>query len=167
MVLLFPFPEKDLPIKLPEDINFEKPGNPLEHHPTWKFTTCPETGMKAIRETDTLDTFVDSSWYFLRFCSSNNSEKGYDITDAKYWMPVDQYIGGVEHAILHLLYSRFFSRAISMNTGLKLKSHFKDCLHKGWFVTKLSKLKMVSGHILRMLLKKIIIFLKRIPTKKL
>ena len=128
---IVPVPEKDLPIKLPEDINFEKPGNPLEHHPTWKFTTCPETGMKAIRETDTLDTFVDSSWYFLRFCSSNNSEKGYDITDAKYWMPVDQYIGGVEHAILHLLYSRFFSRAISMNTGFEIKEPFQGLFTQG------------------------------------
>ena len=80
-----------------------KPGNPLELHPTWKHTKCPETGMKALRETDTLDTFVDSSWYFLRFCSSNNKDNGYSIDDVKYWMPVDQYIGGVEHAVLHLL----------------------------------------------------------------
>ena len=113
-----PVREQDLPIELPEDISFDKPGNPLEHHPTWKFTICPETGQKAIRETDTLDTFVDSSWYFLRFCSSDNNKVGYTTEDAKYWMPVDQYIGGVEHAILHLLYSRFFSRAISLDTEL-------------------------------------------------
>ena len=98
-------PDKDLPIKLPEKIDLNKPGNPLANHPTWKHTTCPETGMKAIRETDTLDTFVDSSWYFLRFCSPQENTKPFNIDETNYWMPVDQYIGGVEHAILHLLYS--------------------------------------------------------------
>ncbi len=106
---IIPVPEKDLPVTLPEDIDFSKPGNPLENHPTWKYTKCPETGMKAIRETDTLDTFVDSSWYFLRFCSPLEQNHPFNEEDVNYWMPVDQYIGGVEHAILHLLYSRFFT----------------------------------------------------------
>lgn len=128
---IIPVPEKDLPIKLPEDISFEKPGNPLDHHPTWKFTTCPKTGMKATRETDTLDTFVDSSWYFLRFCSSDNEDEGYDLEETKYWMPVDQYIGGVEHAILHLLYSRFFSRAVSLGTDYEIKEPFKGLFTQG------------------------------------
>jgi leucyl-tRNA synthetase len=109
---IIPVPEKDLPVTLPEDIDLSKPGNPLENHPTWKYTKCPETGMKAIRETDTLDTFVDSSWYFLRFCSPLEQNHPFNNEDVNYWMPVDQYIGGVEHAILHLLYSRFFTLAL-------------------------------------------------------
>ena len=134
-----PVREQDLPIELPEDINFNKPGNPLEHHPTWKFTTCPETGQKAIRETDTLDTFVDSSWYFLRFCSSDNNKVGYTTEDAKYWMPVDQYIGGVEHAILHLLYSRFFSRAISLDTDFVVTEPFTGLFTQGMVCHKTFK----------------------------
>ena len=110
----FPVKKKDLPVLLPKDVNLHITGNPLEKHPTWKFTKL-SSGEKAIRETDTLDTFVDSSWYFLRFCSPKNKKYGYEIKDLKYWMPVDQYIGGVEHAILHLLYSRFFMRALSYN----------------------------------------------------
>ena len=110
----FPVKKKDLPVLLPKDVNLHITGNPLEKHPTWKFTKL-SSGEKAIRETDTLDTFVDSSWYFLRFCSPKNKKYGYEINDLKYWMPVDQYIGGVEHAILHLLYSRFFMRALSYN----------------------------------------------------
>ena len=136
---IIPVPEKDLPVKLPEDISFDKPGNPLEHHPSWKYTTCPETGMKAIRETDTLDTFVDSSWYFLRFCSNQNEQSGYDINDAKYWMPVDQYIGGVEHAILHLLYSRFFSRAISQGSEFEIKVPFNGLFTQGMVCHKTFK----------------------------
>ena len=134
-----PVREQDLPIELPEDISFDKPGNPLEHHPTWKFTTCPETGQKAIRETDTLDTFVDSSWYFLRFCSSDNDKAGYATDDAKYWMPVDQYIGGVEHAILHLLYSRFFSRAISLDTEFVVTEPFTGLFTQGMVCHKTFK----------------------------
>ena len=101
-----PVPEKDLPVRLPDDVSFDKPGNPLDHHPTWKHCTCPKCGGEAIRETDTLDTFVDSSWYFARFASEENSP------ERSYWLPVDQYIGGVEHAVLHLLYARFFTRAM-------------------------------------------------------
>jgi len=109
-----PVKKKDLPILLPDDVDLNVTGNPLEKHPKWKFTKL-SSGEKAIRETDTLDTFVDSSWYFLRFCSPKNKKYGYEIEDLKYWMPVDQYIGGVEHAILHLLYSRFFMRALAFN----------------------------------------------------
>jgi leucyl-tRNA synthetase len=124
-------PEKDLPIELPKDIDFSKPGNPLENHPTWKYTKCPETGMKAIRETDTLDTFVDSSWYFLRFCSPKENGQPFNIDEANYWMPVDQYIGGVEHAILHLLYSRFFTLALQDEFKLKASEPFENLFTQG------------------------------------
>ena len=103
-------PLDHLPVKLPENINLKTKGNPLDYQKEWKKINI--NGEECIRETDTLDTFVDSSWYFLRFCSPTNKNSGYDIDDIKYWMPVDQYIGGVEHAILHLLYSRFFMRAL-------------------------------------------------------
>ncbi len=106
--------KKNLPVLLPNNVDLNVKGNPLEKHPTWKFTKL-STGEEVIRETDTLDTFVDSSWYFLRFCSPQYKKYGYKIDEIKYWMPVDQYIGGVEHAILHLLYSRFFMRALAYN----------------------------------------------------
>jgi len=109
-----PVNKKKLPILLPDDVDLNTSGNPLEKHPNWKFTKL-SNGEKVTRETDTLDTFVDSSWYFLRFCSPKNKKYGYEVKDLKYWMPVDQYIGGVEHAILHLLYSRFFMRALAFN----------------------------------------------------
>ena len=124
-------PEKDLPITLPKDIDFTKPGNPLENHPTWKYTKCPETGMKATRETDTLDTFVDSSWYFLRFCSPQEENKPFNIEEINYWMPVDQYIGGVEHAILHLLYSRFFTLALQDEYKFKFSEPFENLFTQG------------------------------------
>ena len=124
-------PEKDLPVELPKDIDFSKPGNPLENHPTWKYTKCPETGMKAIRETDTLDTFVDSSWYFLRFCSPKEQSKPFNIEEINYWMPVDQYIGGVEHAILHLLYSRFFTLALQDEYKFKFSEPFENLFTQG------------------------------------
>ncbi len=110
-------PEKkqNLPIKLPEDVTFDKPGNPLDRHPTWRDVDCPKCGAAAQRETDTMDTFVDSSWYFARF-TSDKSETPTNKADAEYWMNVDQYVGGIEHAILHLLYSRFFARAM-VKTG--------------------------------------------------
>ncbi len=118
-------PENELPLKLPEDINFSLPGNPLDNHPTWKYTKCPHTGMNAIRETDTLDTFVDSAWYFLRFCSPANPNAPFNDDEINYWMPVDQYVGGVEHAILHLLYSRFFTKALKIkNIDEPFKSLF-------------------------------------------
>ena len=104
-------PKKDLPVELPENINLNVKGNPLEHQKEWMKVNI--NNEECIRETDTLDTFVDSSWYFLRFCSPNNIDEGFNQEDISYWMPVDQYIGGVEHAILHLLYSRFFVRALN------------------------------------------------------
>ena len=110
-----PVEKDELPVTLPKEINLNKNGNPLSNHPTWKKTIHKKTGKLAIRETDTLDTFVDSSWYFMRFCSPKEHKTPFNIDELNYWMPVDQYIGGVEHAILHLLYSRFFMRAIQKN----------------------------------------------------
>ena len=107
-----PVPEDQLPVTLPDDPDFSQPGNPLERHPTWKNTTCPSCGADAKRETDTLDTFFESSWYFLRYCDPRNEAEPISKEAAEYWMSVDQYIGGVEHAVLHLLYSRFFTRAL-------------------------------------------------------
>ena len=123
--------QEHLPIELPEDIDLSSPGNPLENHPTWKYTKCPLTGMNAIRETDTLDTFVDSAWYFLRFCSAENNNEAFNENDINYWMPVDQYVGGVEHAILHLLYSRFFTRALNKTEQIKFKEPFSGLFTQG------------------------------------
>ncbi len=109
---LIPVPEKDLPVELPYDINYDKPGNPLDRHPTWKNVDCHQCGKPAQRETDTCDTFFESSWYFLRYLDPKNPDRGFSNEKSNYWMPVDQYIGGVEHAVLHLLYSRFFTRAL-------------------------------------------------------
>ncbi|MEZ5903543.1 MAG: leucine--tRNA ligase [Alphaproteobacteria bacterium] len=109
---LIPVPEDQLPVELPYDINYDKPGNPLDRHPTWKNVDCPECGKAAQRETDTCDTFFESSWYFLRYLDPENKQTGFANEKSNYWMPVDQYIGGVEHAVLHLLYSRFFMRAL-------------------------------------------------------
>ena len=123
-------PEDELPVKLPENINLKSNGNPLDKNDDWKNIII--NGKKCTRETDTLDTFVDSSWYFLRFCSPNNELKPLNKTDIDYWMPVDQYIGGVEHAILHLLYSRFFMRAISFkNEEINFKEPFKGLFTQG------------------------------------
>ena len=110
-----PVPAKDLPVELPDDLSFDKPGNPLDHHPTWKHVDCPQCGKPARRDTDTMDTFVDSSWYFARFTDPWNemSRPTLSAVDGPNgWLPVKQYIGGIEHAILHLLYSRFFTRAM-------------------------------------------------------
>ena len=127
-----PVQKEELPIKLPEDIDLNSSGNPLENHPNWKNTIHKATGKKAIRETDTLDTFVDSSWYFLRFCSPNHKSSPFDQKKINYWMPVDQYIGGVEHAILHLLYSRFFSKAIKkFKKDLLIAEPFKNLFTQG------------------------------------
>ena len=116
-----PAGESDLPIRLPDDVSFDKPGNPLDHHPEWKNTTCPKCGAAAVRDTDTMDTFVDSSWYFARFTDPWNEESPttLEYVDGKNgWLPVNQYIGGIEHAILHLLYSRFFARAMKITGHL-------------------------------------------------
>jgi leucyl-tRNA synthetase len=107
-----PVPDNQLPVTLPDDVSFDKPGNPIAHHPTWKHVDCPQCAGKAERETDTFDTFFESSWYFLRYCVGPNVDEAFTKEAADYWMSVDQYIGGVEHAVLHLLYSRFFTRAL-------------------------------------------------------
>ena len=127
-----PVDSSELPILLPKDVDLNSSGNPLDTHPNWKKTIHKKTGMPATRETDTLDTFVDSSWYFLRFCSPKNKNNPFDTKEANYWMPVDQYIGGIEHAILHLLYSRFFMKAINQ-TGNKIKCSepFKNLFTQG------------------------------------
>lgn len=117
--------ETDLPITLPEDATFDKPGNPLDRHPTWKHCACPKCAKPAQRETDTMDTFVDSSWYFVRF-TAPKSQKPVDKKAAHYWLPVDQYIGGIEHAILHLLYSRFFARAMSDTGHLSFATNTRE-----------------------------------------
>ncbi|HYC13227.1 MAG TPA: leucine--tRNA ligase, partial [Stellaceae bacterium] len=127
---IVPVPEKDLPVTLPEDVSFDKPGNPLDHHPTWKYVACPACGKPARRETDTFDTFFESSWYFLRFCSPR-APTAFERSEVDYWMPVDQYIGGVEHAVLHLLYSRFFTRALTECGYLDLKEPFAGLFTQG------------------------------------
>ncbi|MDA7598859.1 leucine--tRNA ligase [Alphaproteobacteria bacterium] len=125
-----PVPAKDLPVQLPEDVDFESHGNPLGNHPTWKHTTCPTCAKPAIREQDTFDTFFESSWYFLRYADPKHPG-GFSPEAAAYWMPVDQYIGGVEHAVLHLLYSRFFTRALSAVGYLDLKEPFDGLMTQG------------------------------------
>ncbi|MBI2586672.1 MAG: leucine--tRNA ligase [Rhodospirillales bacterium] len=125
-----PVPERDLPVVLPDDVTLDKPGNPLERHPTWKNVPCPTCGNKARRETDTFDTFVESSWYFARFCSPD-ADTAFDRRSADYWLPVDQYIGGIEHAVLHLLYSRFFTRALRQCGYLGIKEPFAGLLTQG------------------------------------
>ena len=123
-------PENELPVKLPENIDINTNGNPLDAKEDWKKITL--SGKKYTRETDTLDTFVDSSWYYLRFCSAKEEAKPFNKSDIDYWMPVDQYIGGVEHAILHLLYSRFFMRALNLNNDeIKIKEPFKGLFTQG------------------------------------
>ncbi len=128
-----PVPRADLPVVLPDDIDFDRPGNALDHHPTWRNTTCPKCGADARRETDTMDTFVDSSWYFARFTAPWEEEPT-DPEAATQWLPVDQYIGGIEHAILHLLYSRFFTRAMRIAGHVDLKEPFKGLFTQGMVV---------------------------------
>jgi leucyl-tRNA synthetase len=125
-----PVPDDQLPVRLPDDVTFDRPGNPLDHHPTWKHIACPRCGAAALRETDTFDVFVDSAWYFARFCSPRA-----DIPVAReavdHWMPVDQYIGGIEHAILHLLYARFFTRAMKRTGHLDMEEPFAGLFTQG------------------------------------
>ena len=125
-----PVPDDQLPVELPDDVDFTQPGNPLANHPSWKHTTCPKCGAKATREQDTFDTFFESSWYFLRYCDPHH-DNGFSTEAAQYWMPVDQYIGGVEHAVLHLLYSRFFTRALSEVGYLQLDEPFAGLMTQG------------------------------------
>jgi leucyl-tRNA synthetase len=129
-----PVPAKDLPVKLPDDVTFDRPGNPLDHHPTWKNVTCPHCSGPARRETDTMDTFVDSSWYFIRFTDPWNETAPTTPDVANRWMPVDQYIGGIEHAILHLLYSRFFTRAMKKTGHVDLDEPFAGLFTQGMVV---------------------------------
>ena len=129
---VIPVEKSELPIELPDDVDLNAKGNPLEVHPNWKNTFQKATGKRAFRETDTLDTFVDSSWYFLRFCSPNYKKSAFDEKEINYWMPVDQYIGGVEHAILHLLYSRFFAKGISLfKKDIDISEPFKNLFTQG------------------------------------
>ena len=127
---VLPAPRSSLPIALPDDVDFETPGNPLERHPTWKHVTCPNCKEPARRETDTLDTFVDSSWYFIRFASQPENAP-FDKAEAERWLPVGQYIGGVEHAILHLLYARFWTRALQRIGRLDVAEPFKGLFTQG------------------------------------
>ncbi|HEV7233174.1 MAG TPA: leucine--tRNA ligase [Sphingorhabdus sp.] len=125
-----PVPEAHLPVVLPDDVSFDIPGNPLDRHPTWSHVECPKCGAAARRETDTLDTFVDSSWYFIRFASQPHG-KAFDREVAEKWLPVDQYIGGVEHAILHLLYARFWTRALSQIGMIDVQEPFASLFTQG------------------------------------
>ncbi len=125
-----PVPKDQLPVVLPEDIDFETPGNPLDRHPSWKHVPCPACGGAALRETDTLDTFVDSSWYFIRF-ASQPGDRPFDPKVAEQWLPVNQYIGGVEHAILHLLYARFWTRALQRIGMIDLAEPFSGLFTQG------------------------------------
>ena len=127
---LVPVPKDQLPVVLPDDADFSVPGNPLGRHPTWKHVACPSCGGDAVRETDTLDTFVDSSWYFLRFASAP-ADRPFDPDVIRRWLPVDQYIGGIEHAILHLLYARFWTRALNKLGMIDIKEPFASLFTQG------------------------------------
>lgn len=129
---IVPVEKDELPVTLPKDVDLNAKGNPLDSHPSWKQTVHKSSGKKAIRETDTLDTFVDSSWYFLRFCAPKNENSPLDEKQINHWMPVDQYIGGIEHAILHLLYSRFFTKGVNLcNKNLNFSEPFKNLFTQG------------------------------------
>ncbi|MGO4706583.1 leucine--tRNA ligase [Microvirga sp. 2MCAF38] len=131
---VLPVPKDQLPVVLPEDVSFDVPGNPLDRHPTWKHVNCPQCGKAAHRETDTMDTFVDSSWYFARFTDPTLTDKPTDKNTVDHWLPVDQYIGGIEHAILHLLYSRFFTRAMKQTGHAGLDEPFAGLFTQGMVV---------------------------------
>jgi leucyl-tRNA synthetase len=131
---IVPVPASDLPVRLPEDVEFDRPGNPLDRHPSWKHVACPNCGQPARRETDTMDTFVDSSWYFARFTDPWIASQPTDRAAVDHWLPVDQYIGGIEHAILHLLYSRFFTRAMKLTGHAGLDEPFAGLFTQGMVV---------------------------------
>ncbi|MGI2035993.1 leucine--tRNA ligase [Rhizobium panacihumi] len=128
-----PVPKKNLPVQLPDDVTFDQPGNPLDRHATWRHVACPQCGHDARRETDTMDTFVDSSWYYTRFTAPWENDPT-DPAVANHWLPVDQYIGGIEHAILHLLYSRFFTRAMQATGHVGVSEPFKGLFTQGMVV---------------------------------
>ena len=131
---IVPVPDRDLPVELPRDVEFDRPGNPLDRHPTWKHVNCPSCGAPARRETDTMDTFVDSSWYFVRFTDPWNEEAATTPSAVANWLPVDQYIGGIEHAILHLLYSRFFMRGLKATGRTDIEEPFAGLFTQGMVV---------------------------------
>ena len=141
-----PVEKSELPVKLPKDIDINHKGNPLDSHPTWKKTKYKKTGESAIRETDTLDTFVCSSWYYLRFCSPKETEYGFNQEEIDYWMPVDQYIGGVEHAILHLLYARFFHKLMRDLGLLECDEPFTNLLTQGMVLKDGAKMSKSKGN---------------------
>ncbi|MBL9070765.1 MAG: leucine--tRNA ligase [Sphingopyxis sp.] len=142
---LLPVPKGQLPVVLPEDADFSVPGNPLDRHPTWKHVACPSCGGEAVRETDTLDTFVDSSWYFLRFASAP-SDKPFDPDVIRHWLPVDQYIGGIEHAILHLLYARFWTRALKHMGMIDIAEPFASLFTQGMVTHETYSRDQGEGH---------------------
>ncbi len=144
--MMIPVDESELPIKLPDDIDFSVSGNPLDNHPTWKYTTCFKKGLKAVRETDTLDTFFESSWYQARFCTPNDPDNMVG-EDANYWLPVDVYIGGIEHAVLHLLYARFFHKLLRDEGILKSNEPFKSLITQGMVLKDGSKMSKSKGNI--------------------
>jgi leucyl-tRNA synthetase len=140
-----PVPKQDLPVQLPDDVTFDLPGNPLDRHPTWRHVACPHCGKDARRETDTMDTFVDSSWYFTRFTAPWEKQPT-DPPVANRWLAVDQYIGGIEHAILHLLYSRFFTRAMRETGHVDVKEPFKGLFTQGMVVHETYRLESAGQH---------------------
>ena len=142
---ILPVDNSELPIKLPDDIDFSKGGNPLDNHPTWKYTKCTETGLKAIRETDTLDTFFESSWYQSRFCCPNDNDNMIG-PESNYWLPVDIYIGGIEHAVLHLLYARFFHKLLRDHGMLNSNEPFKSLITQGMVLKDGSKMSKSKGN---------------------
>jgi len=139
-----PVPEADLPVALPYDINFDKPGNPLDRHPTFKDVDCPKCGKPARRETDTLDTFADSSWYFARFAGGNTADEPFDKKTASDWLPVDQYVGGIEHAVMHLLYSRRAGYAIADYSTSRAVNPLQGYSPKAWSPMLCSQMKTAS-----------------------
>ena len=141
---IVPVPREQLPVTLPEDVSFDVPGNPLDRHPTWKHVDCPQCGQPATRETDTLDTFVDSSWYFLRF-ASQPADAPFDKADIARWLPVGQYIGGIEHAILHLLYARFWTRALERIGLIDVKEPFASLFTQGMVTHQTFRVPGVEG----------------------
>ncbi len=142
---MYPITESELPVELPKDIDFSVDGNPLDSHPSWKYMQCPRTGKKSIRETDTFDTFFESSWYYLRFLSANNNEKILDDR-VNSWLPVDQYVGGIEHAILHLLYARFFHKLMRDLGLVKSSEPFKSLLSQGMVLKDGAKMSKSRGN---------------------